>query len=134
MEDSSCHEGFEIISDAEAVLDTSQAHDLTLDESALEIEVFYEEETPQASGGNQRFSVVAGSNDDDDEEDGDRTVEVTGFNDTTTRDALWFYFCNQRKGGGEIESMDINREDMRALITFKDKRGMSFSCTPDKDI
>ena len=127
MEDSTCHEGFEIISDAETVLDTSQALDLTLDGSALEIEVFDDEETPQASGGNQRFSVVAGSNEDDEEEDGDRTVEVTGFNDKTTQDALRYYFCNHRKGGGDIESMDIDREDMRALITFKDKRGMSFS-------
>ena len=128
MEDSSCHEGFEIISDAEIVLDTSKALDLTLDGCALEIEVFGEEETPQASGENQRFSVVAGSNDDEEEDDdGDRTVEVTGFNDKTTQDALWYYFCNHRKGGGDIESMDINREDMRALITFKDKRGMSFS-------
>ena len=128
MEDSTCHEGFEIISDAETVLDTSQALDLTLDGSALEIEVFDGEETPQASGDNQRFSVVAGSNEDDGEEgDDDRTVEVTGFNDKTTEDALWYYFCNPKKGGGEIESMDINREDMKALITFKDKRGMSFS-------
>ena len=84
--------------------------------------------------GGERFSVVAGSNEDDDDvetEDECNTVEVSGFVESTTDDTLKYYFSNPKKGGGDIESFEVDKEEMKAYITFKNKKGKVFVSLPD---
>ena len=123
------------IPDADLVLKTCQDHDITLDGEALDIQL-YNEDCRDFQRSSERFSVIAGSNEDDvdsireEEEGGDddeadnRTVEVSGFPESTSRDNLYYYFSNERKGGGEIEGdITIDKDERKAQIVFKDKKG-----------
>ncbi|KAI8490330.1 positive regulation of interleukin-4-mediated signaling pathway [Branchiostoma belcheri] len=55
------------------------------------------------------------------EEETNTTVEVTGFSETTSKDAIRYYFEGHRSGGGEITRYQIDEAKQRILITFKDK-------------
>ena len=103
------------------VLETCADHDITLDDEVLNVQLYVEEKEETGRPG-ERFSVVAGSN--DDEDDGDNcTVEVSGFTESTSQDNLYYYFSNEKKGGGDIHNMSMDKEEMKAHIVFKDKRG-----------
>ena len=124
------------IADADLVLETCEDHDITLEGEALNIQLYVEDSGGNIRRHNERFSVVAGSNeddveeeeDDDDEED-NRTIEVSGFAQSTSRDNLYYYFSNQRKGGGDIEGdITVDKEENKAQIVFKDKKGNTCTC------
>ena len=53
-----------------------------------------------------------------------KTIEVTGFPGTTTKDSILNYFENKRRsGGGEVETVDLRHEAGVAFVTFKDIGG-----------
>ena len=53
-----------------------------------------------------------------------KTIEVTGFPGSTTKDSILNYFENKRRsGGGEVETVDLRLEAGVAFVTFKDIGG-----------
>ena len=58
-----------------------------------------------------------------------KTIMVTCLAAKTSKDSLWNYFENQRRsGGGEVESVTIQRDTGTAFVTFEDADGKSL-CT-----
>lgn len=52
------------------------------------------------------------------------TIMVTGLSSITTKDSLWNYFENTRRsGGGYVESVEIQRDNGLAFVTFEDASG-----------
>ena len=53
-----------------------------------------------------------------------KTIMVTGLSSITTKDSLWNYFENTRRsGGGYVESVEIQRDNGLAFVTFEDASG-----------
>lgn len=53
-----------------------------------------------------------------------KTIMVTGLSSITTKDSLWNYFENTRRsGGGCVESVEIQRDNGLAFVTFEDASG-----------
>lgn len=53
-----------------------------------------------------------------------KTILVTGLSSQTTKDSLWNYFENTRRsGGGYVESVEIQRDNGVAFVTFEDASG-----------
>lgn len=51
-------------------------------------------------------------------------LKVYGFRDGTSKDTLELYFeSSKRSGGGDLESIELNKEDGTCLIFFKDHKG-----------
>ena len=114
------------------MLQTCETADITLDNEALDIELYIDEEEPERSSQSQRFSVQTASNeneieddDGDDDDDGCCTVEVSGFGETTSDDTLQYYFSNKKKGGGNIKDFTVDREEMKAYFVFEDRKGIN---------
>ena len=52
------------------------------------------------------------------------TIEVRGFNPTTSDETIESFFENKRRsGGGELEGIHLNRVNDVVRITYKDPRG-----------
>lgn len=50
------------------------------------------------------------------------TIEVSGINDTTSKDSIEFYFDNiKRSGGGVVQEVKGDVEDGVLLITFENE-------------
>ena len=55
----------------------------------------------------------------EEEEQETRTIEVTGFSATTTKDSITMFFENTRRtGGGEVEHIDFAPDQGKAIVTF----------------
>ena len=53
-----------------------------------------------------------------------KTIMVTGISSRTTEDSLLNYFENwRRSGGGYVESVEIQRDNGVAFVTFEDASG-----------
>ncbi|KAJ8317273.1 hypothetical protein KUTeg_005177 [Tegillarca granosa] len=56
-------------------------------------------------------------------------LKVHGFSDGTSQDTLMFYFENSRRsGGGELEKIELNKEDGTCLVFFKDHKVLDEVC------
>lgn len=130
--------------DADTVLETFRKEGLHINNEALDIQL-HVAGAQQNRPHSKRFSVMTGSStyelDDEDgkeeedmeegkkadengvSDDDGNTVEVSGFAENTSDDTLRYYFSNPKKGGGDIKDLTVDREEMKAMITFEDKKG-----------
>ena len=50
--------------------------------------------------------------------------QVSGFEPSTTKDTLEYYFENKRRSScGPVEDVTFNKQEGYALVTFKNKAG-----------
>lgn len=50
------------------------------------------------------------------------TIQVSGMNDTTSKDMLEFYFNKKKSGGGGVQEVKGEVEDGVLLITFENEK------------
>jgi len=50
-------------------------------------------------------------------------VEVTGFSEDVTQDDLILLFEHRKSGGGDVESIKVDKNKRRAIIQFQDADG-----------
>ena len=50
-------------------------------------------------------------------------VQVMGLNRETTKDAVFYYFDNPKKGGGDVSNVEINTDEGWALVYFEEPQG-----------
>lgn len=50
------------------------------------------------------------------------TIQVSGMNDTTSKDMLEIYFNNKKSGGGGVQEVKGEVEDGVLLITFENEK------------
>ena len=48
---------------------------------------------------------------------------VTGLSSQTTEDAVLLHFENPKRGGGEVDKVELSAEQGWALVFFKDPKG-----------
>ena len=54
-----------------------------------------------------------------------KCVQVSGFNkDTTTEDAIRYYFESPKNNGGDVSSVELNLKEGWALVHFEDPKGV----------
>ena len=54
-----------------------------------------------------------------------KCVQVSGFNkDTTTEDAIRYYFESAKNNGGDVSSVELNLKEGWALVHFEDPKGV----------
>lgn len=67
----------------------------------------------------------------DSSEENGKTIEVAGLAASTTPDSISNYFENKRRsGGGEVETVNLRREEGVAFVTFKDADGKQVGLKP----
>ena len=66
-----------------------------------------------------KVGVPAAEQTDQEDMEESRTIELNGLAPTTTKDSIRNIFENNRRsGGGDIDSLEFNRKEGFAVITF----------------